>query len=72
MEFSREEYWSELPFPSPGIFLTQGLNPGFLNCRQILYHLSHQGNPLRTRDKANPFSLLDLILKKVFKIFHIF
>ena len=28
-----------------GIFLTQGLNPGLLHCRQILYHLSHQGNP---------------------------
>ena len=26
-----------------GIFLTQGLNPGFLYCRLILYHLSHQG-----------------------------
>ena len=24
------------------IFLTQGLNPVLLNCRQILYHLSHQ------------------------------
>ena len=24
-----------------GIFLTQGSNPGFLHCRQILYHLSH-------------------------------
>ena len=28
-----------------GIFLTQGSNPGFLHCRQILYHLSHQGSP---------------------------
>ena len=27
-----------------GIFLTQGLNSGLLCCRQILYHLSHQGN----------------------------
>ena len=27
------------------IFLTQGWNMGLLNCRQILYHLSHQGNP---------------------------
>ena len=35
--FSRQEYWSGLPFPLPGIFLTQGLNPGLLNCRQILY-----------------------------------
>ena len=26
-----------------GIFLTQGLNPGFLHCRQILYRLSHRG-----------------------------
>ena len=27
-----------------GIFPTQGLNPGLLHCRWILYHLSHQGN----------------------------
>ena len=29
------------------IFPTQGLNPGPLHFRQILYHLSHQGNPLK-------------------------
>ena len=28
-----------------GIFPTQGSNPGLPHCRQILYHLSHQGNP---------------------------
>ena len=27
----------------PGIFPTQGSNPGLLHCRQILYRLSHQG-----------------------------
>ena len=27
-----------------GIFPTQGLNPGLLHCRKILYHLSHQGS----------------------------
>ena len=27
VEFSKQEYWSELPFPSPGFFLTQGWNP---------------------------------------------
>ena len=32
-----------VPFPSPGIFPTQGLIPGLLHCRQILYCLSHQG-----------------------------
>ena len=29
-----------------GIFPTQGLSPGLLHCRQILYHMSHQGSPL--------------------------
>ena len=33
-----------LPFPSPGIFLIQDSNPGLPHCRQILYHLSHQGS----------------------------
>ena len=28
-----------------GIFLIQGLNPGLLHCRQILYHLGHQEQP---------------------------
>ena len=28
-----------------GIFSTQGLNPGLLHCRQILYQLSYQGSP---------------------------
>ena len=46
MEFSRQEYWSVLPFLSPGILLSQGLNPGVLCCRQILYHLSQQGSPI--------------------------
>ena len=29
-----------------GIFLTQGSNLGFSHCRQIFYHLSHQGIPM--------------------------
>ena len=28
-----------------GIFPTQGSNPGFLHCRQMLYHRNHQGSP---------------------------
>ena len=27
MEFFRQEYWSRLPFPLPGVFMTQELNP---------------------------------------------
>ena len=34
MEFSRQEYWSGLPFSSPGDLPNQGSNPGLLHCRQ--------------------------------------
>ena len=37
--------WVAMPF-SWGIFLTQGSKLGLPCCRQILYHLSHQGSPL--------------------------
>ena len=33
----------------PGISLTQGLNLCLLHCRQILWHLSHQGMPVKER-----------------------
>ena len=36
-----------------GIFPTQGLNLGLLHCRQILYHLSHQGNPINSICRFN-------------------
>ena len=45
MGFPRQEYWSGLPFLLQRIFPTQGLDPGLLHCRQILYHLSHQWSP---------------------------
>ena len=39
--FSRQDYWSGLPFPSPGDLP----DPGIPHCRQMLYLLSHQGSP---------------------------
>ena len=38
MEFSRQEYWSGLPFPSPGDLPYPGIKPDSLP-------LSHQGSP---------------------------
>ena len=29
MEFSRQEYWSGLPFPSPGDLANPGIKPGY-------------------------------------------
>ena len=42
MGFSRQEYWSGLPFPSPGDLPNPGIKPRSPYCRQTLYHLSHQ------------------------------
>ena len=39
-----------------GIFPTQGLNLGLPHCRQILYHLSHQGSPRMLEWVTCPFS----------------
>ena len=44
--FSREEYWSWLPFPSPRNLADPGIKAGsyLLHCRDILYHLSYKGS----------------------------
>ena len=39
-----------------GIFPTQGSNPCFPHCRQILYHLSHHGSPWILKWAACPLS----------------
>ena len=55
------------------IFQTQGLNPGLLHCRQILYRLSHQESitggllPFLSQEPtlwANVFLLLREILSR--------
>ena len=44
MEFSRQEYWSGLPFPSPGDLPVARTEPR-LPALQADYHLSHQRSP---------------------------
>ena len=60
--FPRQEYWSGLPFPSLGVFLTQGSNLKLL-CpllgRQILYRCAICEDPFfthRGRQVANPLA----------------
>ena len=45
MGLFRQEYWSGLPFSSPGDLPNPRIE--FLHCRQMLYHLSHQGSPYK-------------------------
>ena len=51
MRFSRQEYWSGLPFPSPGIFPTQGLNTFLLIGSQILYCGATRESPEGNKSK---------------------
>ena len=56
MEFSRQEYWSELHFLPQGIFLTQGLNPhplGLLPWQIDPLPLCHLGFPGGTVGKES-------------------
>ena len=53
MGFSRQEYWSGLPFPPPGDRLDPGIEPMSPHCRQTLYHLIHQGSPKIILFKTN-------------------
>ena len=50
-----------------GIFQTQGSNPGFPHCRQILYCLSHQGSPCIyiNTDKYNNYILCVCVCIKI-------
>ena len=47
MECSRQEYWSGLPFPSPGDLPDPGIEPRPPALQADLNHLSHQGSPIR-------------------------
>ena len=50
MRFSRQEYWSGLPFSPPGDLASPGIKPHIscVSCigRWSLYHLCHLENPL--------------------------
>ena len=45
MGFSRQEYWSGLPFPSPRDPPNPGIDLSLLHCRQILYQLTYRESP---------------------------
>ena len=49
MELSRQEYWSGLPFPSPGDLPQPGINPGSPALQADSYQLSHEGRRRGTK-----------------------
>ena len=58
---SRQEYWSGLPWPSPGIFPTQGSNPG------VLYLLHWHAGSLSLAPPGKPLepSILETQVKQM-------
>ena len=58
MEFSRPEYWSGYPVPSPGDLPNSRIGPRSPALQGDFYQLSHQGSP-------NVEMLQDLVLAAV-------
>ena len=52
MGFSRQDYWSGLPFPSPGDLPDPGSNPGLHIVARCFYSLSHQGSPSHIKEEV--------------------
>ena len=54
MEFSRQEHWSGLPFPSPRDLPYQGIEPGFPALQTDTLRLSHQGSNSERNGNTRP------------------
>ena len=65
MGFSRQEYWSGLPFPSPGNLPDPGIEPGSPALAGRLYLLSQKGSPLSEEYMAETEEALKSLLMKV-------
>ena len=53
MGLSRQKYWNELPFPSPGDLPFQGLNLSLLYRQASSLPLSHQGSQVLTKPQRS-------------------
>ena len=56
MGFSRQEYWTGLPFPSPGDLPDPGVKPRSPALQADFLPLSHQGSPQRVYPEQNMVS----------------
>ena len=54
MGFLRQEYWSGLPFPTPGALSNLGTDSGTLALEVDSLPLSHQGSPLNLYVNTKP------------------
>ena len=65
MKFSRQEYWSGLPFPSPGDLCKPGIKPTSPALQADSLPLSHLGSPSVTIPPTY-YGLADIARKCIF------
>ena len=58
--FSRQEYWSGLPFPSPGDLPDPRIEPVSSALQADSLPLNHQGSPEKVLQNFNLFDVLNL------------
>ena len=56
VEFSRQEYWSGLPFPSPGDLSNPGIKPGSPALQADIYRLSQSNQAPKTISSLSQYS----------------
>ena len=59
MEFSRQEYWSGLPFPSPGDLPNPAIEPEFLALAGGFFPTEPPGKPAETYTEARQYEHTD-------------
>ena len=68
MGFTRQQYWSGLPFPSPGDLSGPGIEPRSPTCRKTPYHLSYQGSPVSFPLNTDVYQIVLCMLKVKVKV----
>ena len=64
-EFSRQEYWSGLPFPSPGDLPNLRIEPGSTALRADASPSEPPGKPMNSMERQKDMTLKDELLSSV-------
>ena len=69
MEFSRQEYWSGLPFPSPGDLPNPGIEPSSPALKADALRFEPPGKPsLNINNFSNPVDIPQKFMQQNFSI----
>ena len=69
--FSRQEYWSGLPFPSPGDLPDPGIEPGDCIAGRFVYHWRLPEKPARLRSYYSSYCYLKVRFGICFNLFQL-